>query len=178
VTLRVHIPFVRAESWVGAVSIIPFYMDVTPPAGSHTFDIPVGHSEQYWEAKPAIDGRILGVSGHLHKYGVLLRLEDRTAREILWETKPETDAAGDITGMPIKRFIFSLPPGVSIHRDHVYRLTSIYENPTGAPVIDDGMGALGGVFLPAHNAQWPALDRADANYRLDIKELNSLIPGG
>ena len=57
--------------------------------------------------------------------------------------------------------------GVGVKPSHVYRLTAVYDNPTGASVIDGGMGALGGVFLPRDSAGWPAVDRENPDYVLD-----------
>jgi hypothetical protein len=164
VYLRVRMPMTRRHV-IGAMTIFPFYMDVMPPAGSHSFDLPVGRSERYWEGSPAIAGRILGVSGHVHKYGVLLRLEDRTDARILWEGKPTVDEHGEIVAIPVKKFVTTF--GVGIEPSHVYRLTVVYENPTGAPVIDGGMGALGGVFKPGDADRWPAVDRVNPEYVLD-----------
>jgi hypothetical protein len=164
VHLRVRMPLTKKRLF-GAAAVFPFYMDVMPPAGSHSFDLPAGRSERYWEGKPAISGRILGVSGHMHKYGVSLRLEDRTSGKLIWEGQPTVDEHGEVVAIPIKRFVKTF--GVGVHPDHVYRLTVVYDNPTGAPVIDGGMGALGGVFLPEEEEKWPAVDRADPDYVLD-----------
>jgi hypothetical protein len=164
VRLRVRMPLTR-KRLVGAMAVYPFYMDVMPPAGSHSFDLPAGRSERFWEGSPAIGGRILGISGHMHKYGVALRLEDRTDGKIIWEGKPAVDEKGEVTAMPIKRFVKTF--GVGIKSTHVYRLTAVYENPTGAAVIDGGMGALGGVFLPRDSIGWPAVDLANPDYVLD-----------
>jgi hypothetical protein len=163
VTLRVRMPLTKRHL-VGAVTIFPFYLDVMPPAGSHSFDLPPGRSERFWEGKPAIGGRILGLSGHLHKYGTLLRLEDRTAGTIVWEGRPAVDKNGEVQAMPVKKFLSTL--GYGIDPTHTYRLTAVYENPTGAPVIDGGMGALGGVFKPGDSA-WPAVNLTDPEYVLD-----------
>lgn len=164
VRLRVRMPLTR-KRLVGAMAVYPFYMDVMPPAGSHSFDLPAGRSERFWEGSPAIGGRILGLSGHMHKYGVALRLEDRTDGRVIWEGKPTVDEKGEVNAMPIKRFVKTF--GVGIKTDHVYRLTAVYENPTGAPVIDGGMGALGGVFLPRDSVGWPLVDRMNPEYILD-----------
>ena len=166
-TLRIHFPFKGSNSFVKAIGIYPFYLDVMPPAGSHSFDVPPGHSEHSWEGRPAIGGRILGVSGHLHKYGSLLKLEDRTTNDVLWQVRPDTDANGDISAIPIARFVTHF--GLKIYPDHVYRLTAVYDNPTGATIVDDGMGALGGVFLPGRGTAWPAIDRASDDYKLDYR---------
>jgi hypothetical protein len=164
VRLRVRMPLTRRHIF-GAMAIFPFYMDVMPPAGSHSFDLPPGRSEHFWEGSPAINGRILGVSGHMHKYGTLLRLEDRTTGHVLWEGKPVVDSAGDVTSIPIKRFVATF--GVGVRASHVYRLTVVYDNPTDAPIVDGGMGALGGVFKPDEAGDWPAVDRSNPDYVLD-----------
>ncbi|MFI5232996.1 MAG: hypothetical protein ACHQSE_10855 [Gemmatimonadales bacterium] len=166
VRIRVHFPFTSTKALIGDFTISPFYMDVTPPAGGHAFDIPVGHSEWFWEAKPAIAGRIIGFSGHVHRYATLFKFEDRTANKVIWQTHPDTTADGEPKQIPIKRFLFTL--GYPIHPDHVYRLTVVYDNPTGAPVIDGGMGALGGVFRPTGGVPWPAIDPNDKDYKLDV----------
>ena len=164
VYLKVRMPLTRRHV-VGAMGIYPFYMDVMPPAGSHSFDLPEGRSERFWEGSPAIGGRILGISGHMHKYGVALRLEDRTNGSVIWEGKPGLDEKGEVMAMPIKRFVRTF--GVGIKPDHLYRLTAVYDNPTGMPVVDGGMGALGGVFLPRDSIGWPAVDRVNPEYVLD-----------
>ncbi|HXT17224.1 MAG TPA: hypothetical protein VN706_16420 [Gemmatimonadaceae bacterium] len=166
-TLRIRFRFKSAHSFVKAVGIYPFYLDVMPPAGSHSFDVPAGHSEHYWEGKPSVEGRILGVSGHLHKYGTLLKLEDRTTGDLMWQVKPETDSTGDISAIPIASFLSHL--GLKIYPDHVYRLTAVYDNPTGATIVDDGMGALGGVFVPSRGTAWPGIDRESADYKTDYR---------
>ncbi len=166
VHIRVRFPFRAAGGWMRDLTISPFYMDVTPPAGGHAFDIPVGHSEWFWEARPAISGRIVGFSGHVHKYATLFRFEDRTAGRVIWETRPDTDASGEPRQIPVKRFLATL--GFGIRADHVYRLTVVYDNPGKTPVVDGGMGALGGVFMPAFGVEWPPVNAADKDYKLDV----------
>jgi len=166
VTLRVRVPYTSA-SWVEPFSIFPFYLDVMPPAGTHSFDLPPGRSEKYWEGKPAIAGRMLGVSGHLHKYGVELRLEDRTASRVIWSGKPAYDSAGNPAGMPLKKFLWKL--GEPLNPSHVYRLTAVYDNPTGKTIPDGGMGALGGVMVPKGISRWPLVARDNAEYLLDLR---------
>jgi hypothetical protein len=163
VRLRVRMPL-KKKGLFGAMAIYPFYLDVMPPAGSHSFDLPAGRSVHYWEGKPAIGGRILGLSGHLHKYGTSLTLEDRTSGKVIWEGRPKVGANGEVEAMPVKRFLSTF--GVGVDTSHTYRLTAVYDNPTGAPIVDGGMGALGGVFKPGDEA-WPAVSPAHPDYVLD-----------
>ncbi len=171
VRIRLHFPLKRRDALVGALRIQPFYMDVTPPQGSHVFDLPPGVTEKYWEAQPAIGGRILGFTGHVHKYATVLRLEDRTANKVLWEAHPDTNAAGEIRAIPLKRFLLTL--GLGIRSDHVYRLSVTYNNPTGAVIADGGMGALGGVIVPRLGTPWPRIDPKDPVYREDVRGMST-----
>lgn len=167
VRLRVHMPFVFAPTHASPVSIYPFYMDVMPPAGIHAYDLQPGISEKSWDGRPAIGGRILGVGGHLHKYGIALRFTDVTAGTLLWEAKPDTDATGEVVGFPRKLFLWTF--GLRLHPDHVYRVTAVYRNPTGKMIPDGAMGTLGGVIIPDRPTDWPAIDRNSAEYRDDLK---------
>ncbi len=167
VRLVVHLPFRAATSRLPSFRVYPFYVDVMAPAGSHSFDVPPGRSRRSWEGKPAVPGRILGLGGHLHRYGVELRFEDMTTGNVLFDRGPEVDANGEVRGVPVERYFWRL--GLPVDTSHVYRLTATYDNPTGVPIEDGGMGALGGVFLPARGAVWPAANPTNAEYELDRK---------
>ncbi|HEX7118133.1 MAG TPA: hypothetical protein VF212_05060 [Longimicrobiales bacterium] len=169
--LRVRMPYTPADAWLRPVSGYPFYMDVMPPASVHSYDLPPGRSSRSWEASPAVPGRILGVGGHLHKYGVALRLEDVTAGELIWEARPIVDEDGDVIGIPVQRFFRTL--GVPVRPDHVYRLTAIYDNPTGDTIPDGAMGTLGGLFIPTPGVEWPTADPDHPEYRLDVEIVTS-----
>ncbi|HEX8694959.1 MAG TPA: hypothetical protein VF746_21290 [Longimicrobium sp.] len=165
VRLRVHFPHTPADAWIRPLSILPFYMDVMPPASLHSYDLPPGRSSKSWEARPAVAGRIVAVGGHLHRYGLSLRLEDVTAGKVIWDGRPVLDETGEVAGMDIKRFILRL--GIPVRTDHVYRLTAFYDNPTGKTIPGGGMGALGGVFIPEDEAKWPGIDKNHPELKLD-----------
>lgn len=165
--VRVRLAYRPIDTWFHPMSIYPLYLDVMPPAGQKAYDLPAGHSEKHWEARPAVDGRILALGAHLHKYAKALRLDDVTAGRTIWNTAPITDSTGAIVDMPLKKFWWRL--GLPIHANHVYRVTAVYDNPTGQMIPDGAMGALGGVIVPDDAAQWPAIDRTDSTYQLDAR---------
>lgn len=165
VRLRAHFPYTPSTALVRPVSVVPFYMDVMPPASLHSYDLPAGRSSRSWYARPAVDGRILGVSGHLHQYGTALRLEDVTAHRVLWQARPELGPGGDVVRIPQGRLYRKL--GVAIERGHYYRLTAEYDNTSGAMIPGGGMGALGGIFVPDRAEAWPPVDRNDPQMKLD-----------
>lgn len=167
VNVRVTFGYISEHSWLRPISIRPFYVDVMPPAGAHSYDLPPGHSEKSWEGRPAIGGRILAVGGHLHQYGVALRFRDVTDGRDLWVARPVRDSAGEVLAIPTTKFLWR--GGVTLRPDHLYRLTAVYDNPTGDTIPDGAMGTLGGVFLPAREAKWPAVMRNDPAYRLDVQ---------
>lgn len=167
VFLRVRFPFTPERRWRRPVAIYPLYLDVMPPASVHAFDLPPGRSERSWEGSPVVSGRLLGVGGHLHRYGVSLVLEDVTRGRVIWEARPILNEEGDVIGMPTRRFLWRL--GVPLRSDHVYRLTAVYDNPTGRTIDLGGMGALGGMFRPSRGEAWPPADPQDPEYRLDME---------
>ena len=169
VTLRARVPFTRATSAVGAMTIYPLSVAIGPKDKPNVFDLPPGRSEHHWEGSPAVAGRILGLSGHLQRYGVLLRLEDRTANKVLWEAKPKVDSSGAVTEMPVSRFIATW--GKPIRPDHVYRLTAVYENPTGRTIPEGGAGVMGGIMLLSRGAHWPSVDPSHPDYVADVRQL-------
>jgi hypothetical protein len=166
-TLRIRMRYSESTRKLPVFPIQPFYLDVMPPAGGHAYDLPAGRSSKSWEGKPAIDGRILAVGGHMHKYGLLLRLEDVTENKVLWEARPELDDKGNIIGMPKKYFVWRL--GIPLKAENTYRLTAFYNNPTGKTIPLGGMGALGGIVVPADGKEWPSVNRKDPEYLYDIK---------
>ena len=57
--------------------------------GSNTFDVPPGKSSKSYEFSLPVGGRLLGVGGHMHDYGVRVRL----ARSFSPSKSLHTDAA-------------------------------------------------------------------------------------
>ncbi len=166
VRLRVRMKWVREDTWLKPLSVEPFYVDVTPPVGPHSFHLPPGRSEQSWEGVPVVSGRILAVAGHLHDHAVELRFENVTRGKLLWRSSPIRDARGHVVGMPQSFFLWRL--GLPLHAGERYRLTAIYDNPTGDVIPDGGMGTLGGVILPERGAAWPRVDRQDPAFVEDM----------
>lgn len=167
IMLRVRMKYSKPNPIAPVIGVQPFYMDVMPPAGIHAYDLPAGKSSKSWEGSPAVPGRVLGLGGHMHKYGTRLVLEDVTTGKTLWTAYPQIDTTGEVTAMPRKYFFNTL--GLQLVPTHVYRVTAEYDNPTGAPIPDGAMGTLGGLFVPDERAVWPTIDRRNAEYLADLK---------
>lgn len=148
-------------------SVYPFYLDVMGPVGPKHFEVPPGDTVVSWEGRPAIDGRLLAIGGHLHDHGTRLRLVDVTAGEVLYEVEPETDETGRVVRVPTAKLWWK--GGIRISKDHTYRIEAVYRNPLDRPAPEGGMGVLGGVVLASDDARWPPLDRSDAAYVEDLR---------
>jgi len=146
--------------------VYPFYMDVMGPVGEKEFDLPPGTHARSWEGRPAVDGRLLAVGGHVHDYADWIRLEDVTTGKVVWDTEPTVDEEGRVSGVPTGKLWWR--GGARIHADHVYRISVQYTNPLDVPAPDGAMGALGGVIL-ADRSRWPAFDREDEAYATDLR---------
>ena len=167
VRMRLRMRYSGRGSLMPTIAIQPFYIDVMPPAGYHAYTLPPGKSAKSWQGSPAVPGRVLGLGGHMHKYGTLLRFEDGTAGKVLWEAEPVVDSAGEVIAMPRKFFWWRL--GIQVLPSHTYRLTAEYDNPTGEAIEEGAMGTLGGVFVPDERASWPGVDRSNPEYVADVK---------
>lgn len=170
VRVRVHVRYSDPDVWPSPLTIYPFYMHAVPPGGDSQFDVPPGRSEKSWESKPAIDGRILGIGGHLHRYGVGLRFEDVTTKKIIWQATATADNSGNIINTP--RTLFLWRAGVPIYANRTYRVVAVYNNPTG-DTIRSAMATVGGMFKP--NSPWPGVDHNDSVYTRDAAEEYGLI---
>ena len=164
--LRIRFAFEPSRAGSARAGVFPLYLDVRPPVGKKSFDLPPGRSEQSWSGRPAVEGRLLAAAGHLHRYAVGLRLEDATDGKVLWEVTPVTDADGRIEDIPIGSFWKK--GGIPLHPDREYRLVATYDNPTGETLPDGGMGTLGGVFIPEPGESWPAVDSTNPDYLADL----------
>ena len=164
--LRVTLLFRKAGA-LFPIAVYPVYLDVMSYIGKKDFDLPPGRYEKSWEGRPAISGRLLAVGGHLHDYAVSLRFEDVTAGKVIWEESPIVDGDGRVVAVPVGKLWRR--GGLRLRSDHTYKLTVIYDNPTGETIVDGGMGAFGGIFLPGWDEEWPSLDPNDLVYRTDVK---------
>jgi len=161
VRLRVEFHYSPAEgAWRAPLPVVPFFAHVTPPMSDPSYDLPPGRSARSIELKPAISGEIIGLGGHLHRYGVLLRLEDLTEGELIWEKEAERSEDGQVLEVPYDRFVWSGLP--ALRSDHTYRLTAIHDNPTDGTIVGGGMGTLGGAIYVKE--PWPEVDRRAVEY--------------
>src|SRR4029077_13703447 len=165
VHVRLVLDYVRGGLPWPLYRTYPWSLDVQyplgrPPTGSKAFDLAPGRTERFWEGSPAIPGSILGLGGHLHDYGVSLELRDMATGEVLWRGTPKTDGAGRVITFSLARFYSWRRLGIHVIPAHTYRLTAVYENPTGKLIRDGGMGAVAGLVVAGRRRARAAADTA------------------
>jgi hypothetical protein len=160
------------------VNALPIYMDVNLTVGvSNTFDIPPGKSEKAHEFTLPVGGRLLGVGGHLHDYGVRVRLEDVETGKVLTVVEATRDSAGAVTG--VSRRLFGVSgEGLKLKGNHRYRVVGEYDNPTGQTLVKGAMAHMSGLFTPEEMSRWPAIDETNPAYQRDLASLQARGSGG
>jgi hypothetical protein len=155
------------------IEVLPLYMDVNlTVGGSNTFDVPPGRSEKSHDFVFPLDGRLLGYGGHLHDYGVGVRLIDTQTGKVVAQVHSQRHKDGTIIG--VSR---SLPgvrgQGVRLHAGRTYRIIASYDNPTGRLLHNGAMAHITGIFAPDNPADWPRIDESDPQYQLDLASLEA-----
>jgi len=160
---------------------LPVYFDTNNQIGGKTsYDVPPGLSEQAYEFRLPVGGGLLAASGHLHDYGVELRLEDVEAGKVLTRLRPERDAAGHVLAVEqriYRRFFKLLDARLRLEAGRSYRVVGVYDNPTDSSIPDGGMAHIVGLFVPDDPSAWPPVDPAASEYRADVEALPAPMGG-
>jgi hypothetical protein len=153
------------------LAVLPVYMDVNIQRNpeENRFNVPPGPFAIGYEFSPPLSGHLLVVTGHLHDYGVLVRLVDAANGKTLVEVKSERDSVGHVLSIP-RKLLAIRGEGLYLRAGHRYRVVGVFNNPTR----DTSYGAMAnmvGLFAPDHYREWPAVDVADPYYRRDLVDL-------
>ena len=167
--VRLTMPYAAPKSI--KVAVLPWYLDVhNVNGGGNSFDLPAGRSSQTLNFRVPLDGRLIAVGGHMHDYGTSVRLVDSATGKTLIKLKTVSDKKGSVTGT--ERFVFGFhEDALRILANRTYTLVSDYDNITGTPIEEGGMGQLNGVFQPDSLALWPKIDFTDPGTVADLKSL-------
>ncbi|MGH9260766.1 MAG: hypothetical protein ACRD08_12870 [Acidimicrobiales bacterium] len=168
VRTRLVVSYTAASRPWPLFDVFPWQLDVLFPVGDKAFDLPPGRSRKFYDAKPALAGKIVGLGGHVHERALELSLTDVTAGKVLWAAAPTTDSTGRVVGVPVARFYRWNRVGVPIDTSHVYRVSVEYDNRTGGNLPQGGMGVIGGLFAPEDPDAWPTADMTDPLYLQDL----------
>lgn len=177
--IQVVIPY--ADENKNPEKVMPFYFDTNNNIGGKTsFDLPPGRSTRSYEFELPLGGALLAASGHLHDYGVEVRLEEAATGRVITTLKPDKDADGHVTAVEQKiyrKFFKIFDARIPMKAGVRYRVVGVYDNPTGEVIPDGGMAHMVGLFAPDDPSAWPALDRDTEAYRADVAALPAPLGG-
>jgi hypothetical protein len=173
VYVRVTLDWLPRNLNPAPLSFLPVHLDVHYViAEGDQYDLPPGHSETAYEFQLPVGGHLLGMGGHMHDYGVSVRLEDVERGKVVSELRTRRDADGRVLGL--SRQIFALfGPGRTLRADRTYRIVGVFDNPTGRTLAAGGMANMLGLFVPDDPRRWPAVDLADPNLQRDLAMLDA-----
>ncbi len=172
VYIRLAMPYLPANTLVKPISVFPVQMDVdNTPGQPDVYNLPPGQSQRTFEFAMPIAGRFLGVGGHLHDYGVELRLEDAATGHVLSRVESARDTSGHV--LSIGRRYYPVM-GLRMTAGRRYRVVGAYDAPPGDTIMNGAMAIMAGVFAPKDPSQWPVAHFDDPETHADIESL----PGG
>jgi hypothetical protein len=153
--------------------VFPVLIDVNYQVGrSASYDLRPGRSERSFEFDWPLAGHVLGVGGHLHDFGIELRIEDVERQAVVIRLVARRDSVGRLLGMPHAVYGVS-GDGKRMIAGRRYRLVAVYDNP--GPTIPDGaMGEVGMAFMPDDAGAWPALVPGEQAIADDLAHLQTL----
>jgi len=147
--------------------VLPFKADVNiHPGYGDAFNLPPGGGSRSALFTVGTSGRLLAVGGHLHDYGKELRVEDASTGRVLARVEAERRPDGTVTGVTHGLYGV-LGRGPHLIEGHQYRLVAVYQG-SPADSIRGAMGLMGGIFAPDHYRRWPAIDRHNPDYLIDL----------
>jgi hypothetical protein len=178
VVLRLTILWMPANQNPVPVNVLPFYADVNlNTGGSNTFDVPPGISRKDYQFMLPVGGRLLGVGGHLHDYGLSLELREETTGRVLTVLKAKRDSAGHVLG--VERRLFGVRgEGLRLRSGRGYRIVGVYQNPTDETRVRGAMASMVGLFVPEDLGRWPTLEPDSPELARDLEGLGPAGPAG
>jgi len=156
------------------IAVFPMFIDANRVVGGHdTYDVPPGGCVRTSEFSMPIGGHLLAVGGHLHDHGVYLRLEDADTARTVVTVSAKRDQSGAVLGVA-RKLLAVRGQGPRLRAGHRYRLVAMYDNPT-PDTLRGVMAYMAGLFAPDDARQWPAIDPANDEFRVDVRALSGPV---
>lgn len=176
-TIRLVLDWTPANQVPRPVTTIPVLIDVDfVPGESPAYDLPPGPSIKTFEFTMATRGRVLGVGGHMHDYGVELTLDDVETGRRVFTVATVRDEHGTVLRIP--QVIYGAAGrGRELFEGRRYRLTAYYDNPTGRTLPEGAMGEMVLLFAPHDQSYHLAVDPKVPEIAVDLEGLAAFERG-
>ena len=171
VWLRVVFRFTPSRMVPAPIAVLPVGFDVGYAVGTtDAYDLPPGHSIKAREFIMPINARILAVSGHLHRHGVAVRLEDVESGRVLVDLRPVKTVEGAIEQMPV-RLLGIRGEGLRLRAGRRYRVVGEYDNTSDVTIPGGAMAVMATLVRPDCLQCWPAIEDSDPHFARDLATL-------
>lgn len=168
VYIRMVFPYLDREP---QLEVLPIYMDTNNRiGGSNAFDLPPGRTEKSYEFDLPVSGQMVMAGGHLHDYGVEVRLEDAETDEVLLRIEPKKDEEGHVVGIE-RKLLGPYGRDLPLEANRRYRVVGVYENTSGEFLPMGAMAHISGIFAPDDPEALPELDPGSRLYAQDVAAL-------
>lgn len=175
VVMVLSLPYLPTNTVPRPTEVRPFSFDIGfRPGLTAGFDLDTGRVEFTRAFEVAVDGRLLGIGGHLHDYGYAIELRDGATGKVLVPLKGKLAPDGKLLGVT-RKILGATGGGLRLRAGRRYMVVAKYYNPTGRRLRLGAMAAMAGIFSPDHPERWPALDKGNS---VNVAELESLGQGG
>jgi hypothetical protein len=168
--MRVTIQWTSARTR-GVKDVLPLYANAKERTDeSISFDVAPGASSTSAEFTIPVSGWVRMLGGHLHDYGVELRLEDAESNKVLARLRAKRDSDGQLRSVGQTKFLLRRR-GLRLHADHRYRVVAVYDNPTCHIIKAGAMGFVVGAFIPDDVQSIRPVDTTDPPFQRDLGAL-------
>jgi hypothetical protein len=133
VKMKVVLTVIRAKDLKKPLK--PLYASLRSVEVPHLFFVPPGRDERQVTFELPFDGKIHFLGTHIHPYGVSIEFYNLSRHEKVWKGTRQGDPAGAME-------VYSNPDGYPVRAGETYRITAVYDNPTG-----DKVDAMAGLFM-------------------------------
>jgi hypothetical protein len=156
----------------GVKDVLPLYANAKEQTEeSISFDVAPGVSTTSAEFTIPVSGYVRALGGHLHDYGVELRLEDAESNEVLARLGTSRTSKGLL--LEVEQTSFRLKRhGLRLNANHRYRVVAVYDNPTCRTISAGAMGVLVGAFIPDDLRGVARVDSTDPAFQRDMEGLS------
>lgn len=136
VEMKVRVTLIRGKDL--RKPLRPLYANLRSVQVPHLYFVPPGRDEKRVTFEIPFDGAIHFLGTHIHPHGESIELFNVSRSERVWEGKGKHDSNGRMTAMDV----FSSVEGYPVRAGELYRVTAVYNNPTG-----DRIDAMAGLFM-------------------------------
>lgn len=133
VRMKVVLTLIRARDLKKPLQ--PLYANLRSVQIPHLYFVPPGGDRREATFQMPFDGRIHFLGTHIHPYGVSIELYNASRQQSVWKGTRTGDTSGSMR-------TYSNAEGYAIRAGESFRITAVYENPTG-----DKIDAMAGLFL-------------------------------